>query len=151
MIHAIADLLTPELIHLDVTAQDAFGAITKVAARLEGNPAIRDFDEFLQAVISREKVSPTVSPQGVAFPHARTKCVSRIVMAVGRSPIGLTFKSCAHKIHLVFLIGTPPESAREYLALLGGLARLLKEEKLRQSLLQAATAEELIESIRRAG
>jgi mannitol/fructose-specific phosphotransferase system IIA component (Ntr-type) len=151
MTNAIADLLTPELIHLDVTAPDGFSAIAKVAGKLKGSPAIRNMDEFLEAVVAREKVSPTVSPQGVAFPHARTMCVSRIVMAVGRSVEGVTFESCQQKIHLVFLIGTPPESAREYLALLGGLARIMKDEKVRQSLLQAATAEELIEAIRRAG
>jgi mannitol/fructose-specific phosphotransferase system IIA component (Ntr-type) len=151
MINSIADLLTPELVHLDVTAQNACGAITKVAGQLKGNPAVADHDAFVSAVLSREKVSPTVSPQGVAFPHARTACVSRIVMAIGRSPGGLTYENCANKIHLIFLIGTPPESAREYLALLGGLARLVKEEKVRRSLLEAGSAEELIEAIRRAG
>ena len=84
---------------------------------------------------------------GVAFPHARTALVKDIVTAVGRSVAGVPFGSKKEPVHFVFIIGTPPDRAPQYLAFVGTLARLLRTESTRQKLLTAPTADAFVAAL----
>ena len=48
-------------------------------------------DQFFELVMEREGKSSTVANGGVAFPHARTDLVERILLGIGRSKGGVTF------------------------------------------------------------
>ena len=65
-------------------------------------------------------------------------------MAVGRSRDGVRFEQCGEIAHLIFLIGTPPDKVREYLGLVGKLARRLKMQSVREKLMRAPSAEEFL-------
>ena len=143
----ISDFLKPEYIALDLRAGTEPEAILEVAGTLRPDSAILNFHGFCDEVFSREKLSPTALGSGVAFPHARTEHVSRIVAAVGRSRKGVWFEKCRENVHLIFVIGTPRESVREYLALLATLAFLLKQKPVREKLMAAATREEFFAAL----
>ncbi len=142
MLPSFTDLLTPDRIALDLGAKRAEEAIREVAALLVTHPSVLDLEAFCAAVLAREAVSTTAAEYGVAFPHARVDCVRQIVIAAGRSREGVTFVGSPQRVHLIFVIGTPLEMVREYLALLGGLARLLKNPRVRERLREARTADE---------
>jgi mannitol/fructose-specific phosphotransferase system IIA component (Ntr-type) len=147
MATTVLDLLTPDLLTLDLrasTAGDAIGA----AAPLARNPAVSDFAAFCAAVLAREEISPTAVGYGVAFPHARVNHVRQIVIAAGRSSEGIAFAGSLQRVHLILVIGTPLDMVREYLALLGGLAKLLKNIRVRERLMDAATADEFLAALR---
>jgi mannitol/fructose-specific phosphotransferase system IIA component (Ntr-type) len=141
---SVVECLTSEAIDLELKARNETEAIRTLAGLLHGKAGILDLAAFQRSVLDRESLCPTAMNNGVAFPHARTDLVRQIVMAVGRSREGVRFEQCGQTVHLIFLIGTPPDKLREYLALVGKLARLLKKEDARRKLLNAASTEEFL-------
>ena len=151
MIPSLSELLVPSVLQLDLTAPDEEEAIRAVTASLSGNPAVKDVGRLAAQVLEREKLSTTALGHGVAFPHARTGEVTQIVVAIGRSREGVLFRESGQRVNFLFVIGTPPDRVAQYLALVGRLARLLKEEAVRAQLLAATTAEEFLTPLRSAG
>ena len=143
-------LLSPDQVVLDVRADDEVAAIRTVAAALAEHPGVTDTAALANEVIERERLSSTALGSGVAFPHARTTLVKEIVVAVGRCVAGVPFAGNAEPVHFIFVIGTPPDRAAAYLALVGTLARVLRSETLRQKLLAVATADDFVAALRAA-
>lgn len=138
----LSSILTLERINVNLQATTETDAIDEVAQILARDPSVLNFEAFREELFNREKVSPTALGNGVAFPHARSNYVEKIVMAVGRSPGGVWFEKCPEKVRLVFLIGTPTAAIREYLGLLAALASMLKQEAVLEKLMLAGTSEE---------
>ena len=152
MISPLSQLLVPELVKLDLMASSDVEAISTVADLLAGHPdLIGDAAQFRDAVLAREKLSPTALGYGVAFPHARTPQVKQIVVAIGRSRDGVLFEQAGQRVHLFFVIGTPLDKVPEYLAVVGRLVRLLKNDEIRARLLAASTVEEFLAPLRGQG
>jgi mannitol/fructose-specific phosphotransferase system IIA component (Ntr-type) len=147
MANALSELLRPENVTLDLPPSEADAAILAAAAPLALRPAVTNFGAFCQALLEREKTSSTAIGLGVAFPHARMNHVTEIVMAAGRCSEGVAFPGADEPVRLIFVIGTPLGMVREYLKLLGGLAKVLKRAELRQRLLRAATAAEFVHAL----
>ncbi len=141
-------LLSPAQVLLDLRADDEAGAIRAVAGMFAGHPGVTDAARLADEVIDRERLSSTALGCGVAFPHARTGLVTEIVVAAGRSVEGVRFAGSDDAVHFVFVIGTPPDRAPQYLALVGTLARLLRTETARQELLTAPTPDAFVTLLR---
>ena len=136
---------------LDLSAGSADDAIRAVTALFAGDPAVVDVDRLAAEVVEREKLSPTAIGHGVAFPHARTAQVREIVMAIGRSTEGVVFRGAQDRIHFVFVIGAPPDRAAQYLALVAGLARLIKNDAVRSRLMDAPDVAAFLDVLRSGG
>ena len=105
--------------------------------------------KILEALLEREKLGSTGIGHGVAIPHAKLKGIDSIVVAFGRSKLGVPFQSMDGKqVHLFFLIIAPENSTSAHLKALGGISRLLLDSEFRQKLIKAETAEELSGLIR---
>ncbi|NBR47148.1 MAG: PTS sugar transporter subunit IIA [Verrucomicrobia bacterium] len=138
----LAELIQPGLVLLDIKETKRTAAIHEVALLLEKDPGVINFRSFYDELLARERVEATSLGNGVAFPHARTDHVKKMVLAVGRSPAGVVFENSGETIHLIFVIGTPRRMVTEYLALVGAMARLLRSEEVRRKLMSARTPEE---------
>ena len=150
MIPPLSELLVPSAVQLDLPAQNEEDAIRTLTGLLVPNPACRDAAGLAAQVLEREKLSSTVLGYGVAFPHARTTLVTDIVVAIGRSREGVEFRDPGQRVNFLFVIGTPPDRVAQYLALVGRLARLLRDDALRTRMLDAATPEEFLAPLRSA-
>jgi mannitol/fructose-specific phosphotransferase system IIA component (Ntr-type) len=84
----------------------------------------------------------------VAFPHARTDLVDRLVLGIGRSKQGIPFGYSSELVHLIFLVGVPQRTVTDYLVCVGGLARVVKDQTRRDALMAATTREEFVEVLR---
>jgi fructose-specific phosphotransferase system IIA component len=134
----IASLLSPETIKLDLQAKEKNAALREVAGLLARSSCVGDFEAFFQEILQRERVSNTALGHDVAIPHARTDQCSDILVAVGRSHDGVDFEAKdGLPVRLIFLIGTPKQMVTDYLRVVGNLARLLRQDDLRQRLLDA--------------
>jgi PTS system fructose-specific IIA component len=142
-----AALFQPELLVLELSATDAPGAIAELSSRFQERGLLTDAAHFTELVLAREQICSTALGSGVAFPHARTNLVSEISVAIGRHTPGVRFAPEQPLTQLIFLIGTPTSMVREYLDLVGQLARRLRAEELRQQLLRAATPQEFIAAL----
>lgn len=143
---ALADLLDPKHVDLDLRARTAEKAIRKIVRLLAADEQLNDPAKFLEQVLARERVNPSIAEHGVAFPHARTDLVNKIVLGIGRSRAGVPFGN-GSRARLIFLIGVPQRLVNDYLVCVGALARLLKDDEIRTRLLTAQTAEEFVETV----
>ena len=135
---ALVDLLDEKNVALNLRARKQATAVRELVQLLAANRKIDNPKEFLEQVLARERVNPTMTDHGVAFPHARTDLVKEIVLAIGRSRAGVPFGN-GKRAHLIFLIGVPRQLVNDYLVVLGNLARLVADDFTRTALLQAET------------
>ncbi len=145
---SLSDLLHESHVDLDLRGQTLTNALETLIKLLEADEKIRDPERFLEQVLQREKASPTYVENEVAFPHARTDLVDRIVLAIGRSSSGIPLGPNGERARLIFLIGVPKQLISDYLVCVGTLARLLKNAEVRQRLLSAETSREFVEVLR---
>src|SRR6267142_2214157 len=144
----IASLLSPETIRLDLQNRQKVPALREVAELLAQSKCVGDFEAFFNEILQRERVSNTALGYDVAIPHARTDQCSDILIAVGRSREGIDFEAKDGKpVRLIFLIGSPKQMVTDYLRVVGTLARLLRQDDLRQRLLDAPDAAAFIKII----
>ena len=144
MARTLSEMLKPFMIALDLKSTTQDEAVREVALILKDMPAVLDFEGFYRDLQAREKVESTCLGHDVAFPHARTDHVKDMVIAVGRNRAGIPFGGGAQRVKMIFVIGTPKRMVTEYLAVVGAMARLLKDEPMRQKLMSAKTQEEFL-------
>ena len=124
----LADLLKESHVDLDLGTCTMTAAVEKLITLLGADETIRDPQKFLEQVLAREKVSPTIVDSEIAFPHARTQLVDRIILGMGRSQAGIPFGPNGESARLIFLIGVP-ETDDQRLSRLRRRARAFTEER----------------------
>ena len=144
----LSEILDPKLVALEVREGTAAEAILEIAELLRDNGHVQDYFKFADAVMEREGRSSTNTGDGVAFPHARTDLVARLVLGIGRSRDGIRFGMSKEPVHLIFLFGVPKQMVTDYLVCVGAVARVVKDKSKRDALMAAATAEEFVELMR---
>jgi mannitol/fructose-specific phosphotransferase system IIA component (Ntr-type) len=144
----LADLLDPKHVELALRPRTAENAIRELISLLAANEQVPDPDKFFTQIMERERANSSMVEHGVAFPHARTDVMEKIVLAIGRSRFGIPFGSQKERARLIFLIGVPQRLVSDYLVCVGALARMAKDDDVRTQLLQASTTEEFIAILR---
>lgn len=109
----------------------------------------KDAGKLVQILLKRESLGSTGIGQGVAIPHGKSDCVSRLVAAFGVSRAGVNFDSLdGEMVHLFFLLVAPEDSAGPHLKALARISRLLKDKHFRESLRNAKDEKTLVRIIR---
>ena len=146
----LADFLRPEYVQLHPAATSRDAAIREIAALLETDVKVLDWEELHRRVAAS---APCVAEPGASFciclPHARTAAVTEMVMSVGRFDSGLRIARVEQPVRYLFCIAVPPEMATDYLRIIGLLARIVKDPKSEVQIHTAATPEEFIETLAR--
>jgi len=144
----ISELLPRSAIVLNLQSKEKFAVISELVRPLVAAGAITDEPEFTSAIVRRENMESTGIGLGVAIPHARTKAVSSIVLAFGRSDTGVDFSSLDGKpSHLIFLIAAPEEQKTEYIMTLARLSKLLRKDEVRIGLNKAGSPDDVMRVI----
>src|SRR5271154_225427 len=146
----ISSLLKPEQIKLELTQQKRCNAINEVAQLLQHNPNVTNFAGFYEELLARERIESTFLGNEIAFPHSRTDSLKGMVLAICRSPQGVWFENSNQTVKLIFVIGTPKRMVTDYLSVVGGLARLLKDPSTREHLISAPGVDEFIATLTQA-
>ena len=144
----LTEILDPRQVSLELREATAEEAILEIVELLRDNGQVKDYFRLADAVMEREGRSSTNTGDGVAFPHARTALVDQLVLGIGRSKTGIRFGGPNTSVHLIFLIAVPERMVTDYLVCVGALARVVKEPARRRALMDATTAEDLVEQIR---
>ena len=144
---ALADLVDPKQITLNLRAETQEEAIREIVGLLVGAGKIDNPEKFLEQLKAREAANSTYAADGVAFPHARTKLVDQIVVGIGRSEAGIPWTGKGEVAHLIFLIAVPERLISDYLVVVGTIARTTKDRPLRTLLLHAESTDEFIATL----
>ena len=141
-------LLDPKFFVPELKGSTASEAIWEIVQLMHESGDLREAEAFFEAVMEREKKSPTVADDAIAYPHARTELVQELMLGIGRSSKGVRFDD-PDLVHLVFVIAVPQQMVNDYLICVGALARTLRSKETREALLAAATPAEFIARLRK--
>lgn len=135
-------LPAPAAVDLDLESQTIRGAMRKLHDALERHPAIREHAALWRAFEERLALGANCLSAAVAIPHVRTSTVSEMVLAVGRSRLGVEVDESHPSVRIVFLVAAPPNQINEYLAFMAALSRRLKTPGTLDGLLRATSEAE---------
>ena len=139
-------ILDPNKVVLNLAAQRNFDAIRELATVLLQDEIVPDQKHLLAALIRREQQASTGIGKGVAVPHAHEEEIQRQLLAIGISPAGIDFDAPdGQPVHIIALLITPLKHQKQHMALLAALSQCLQQEEVRQRLLQAADAVEVVD------
>jgi fructose-specific phosphotransferase system IIA component len=146
----IDDVITTDLIILDLDATERDAAIAEMADRLVAQGRISDRDAYVNAVLEREREGGgTGMEMGVAIPHAKSEAVKNASVAVARSAQGIDFGGDSEQPStLLFLIAAPAGGDDLHIRLLSRLSRRLIHESFREKLYNASSPDEVMETLR---
>lgn len=140
----IQDIVSPEAIVDNLRADTKEGVLRELSEVIAKFVPKLSTDSLAGILMERESLGSTGIGDGVAIPHGKVAGIERLVAAFGRSRNGVQFHSLDGKpAHLFFLIMAPENSAGMHLKALARISRLLKDERFRRSLLEAADVDEL--------
>ena len=147
----ITDFLDEEAVSCELKAETKDGIIRELVGLLVKADAIKDKDvsKLVHILLDREALGSTGIGQGVAIPHGKSDCVTKLVSAFGVSRAGVNFDSLdGEPVHLLFLLVAPEDSAGPHLKALARISRLLKDKHFRDSLRTARDEKTVVRIIR---
>jgi PTS system fructose-specific IIA component/PTS system nitrogen regulatory IIA component len=137
-----ADFIQAGAIKADLIADDKEGVIRELAESLVKAGALNadDLDGIIKAIMKREELGSTGIGKGIAVPHTKHPSVSKLVGTVGVSADGVDFNSLdGEKVHLLFLLISPPDRPGDHLRALENISRQLRDDAFCRFLKQART------------
>ena len=147
----IMGFLDERAVSTNVTTQSKEDIIQELVGLLvqAGSVKEKDVNKLVQILMKRESLGSTGIGQGVAIPHGKSDCVSKLVAAFGVSRTGVNFDSLdGEPVYLFFLLVAPEDSAGPHLKALARISRLLKDKHFRESLKAAGDEKTLVKIIR---
>src|SRR5258706_6940271 len=149
----LSELITAATINLNLRSLDREAVLEELVNQI---PELSDQTParltLIRALHERELLHSTGIGDGVALPHARNGLVGLVnhaIIVFGRHPKGINFGAIDQiPARLFFLLIAP--TVTQHLGILARISRLLRDPKLRQSLLAVERPEKLIELIKSA-
>jgi PTS system fructose-specific IIA component/PTS system nitrogen regulatory IIA component len=141
-----ADFVLSEAIRADLAAEDKEGVIREMVQALLDARGIEgdQFESIVKAILKREELGSTGIGRGVAVPHTKHPSVDRLVGTVAVSGHGVDFESLdGDKVHLFFLLISPPDRPGDHLRALENISRRLRDETFCKFLRQSKTPEDI--------
>ncbi len=144
----IMDFLNKKAISVNLKATDKEGVIHELVELLSNAAEIKNKEELIKAVLSREALGSTGIGQGVGIPHAKSQNVKELIAAFGLSKNGVDFDSLdGEPVHIFFLLLAPEESAGPHLKALARISRMLKDKFFRDLLRKAKDENDILRII----
>jgi len=142
----LTQILQSSCVLAPLKGTDKIAAITELVDILNASDQIVDRDVVLQAVIEREETRSTGIGSGIAIPHGKCAGTKELVMALGIAATGIDFDSIdGNPVSIVVLIASPIDRTGPHIQALARISRLMLDEEFKQSMENAASAEELYE------
>jgi len=149
-----ARLFGSKNVFLDLQATVKDEALPEIVRQLEENEVFtaKEASSALRALREREKLGSTGIGNGVAIPHAKTKGVKEMVVALARSKEGIEFQSIdGEPVQLVFLIVSPAAEQEQHLDMLRWMSKLGRNSDFRMFFARARNVREVQGLLREMG
>jgi mannitol/fructose-specific phosphotransferase system IIA component (Ntr-type) len=147
----LSELLVPAAISTRLRATTKREAIAELVGLLEGGHGVESQGEILDRVMRREAMMSTGIGNGVAIPHGKARSVDRMLAACAVAPSGIEFESVDGEPARLFILLVSPENVGAiHVRVLANISRLLKEESVRQEIIDSASPAVLLAALRAA-
>lgn len=144
----IMDFLDKKAIAANLKATDKEGVIRELVDLLANAGDIKNKEDLIKSVLTRESLGSTGIGQGIGIPHAKTQSVKSLIAAFGLSQTGVNFESLdGEPVHIFFLLVAPEESAGPHLKALARISRMLKDKHFRDMLRKAKEEKDVLRII----
>lgn len=141
----IQEIISTDNINLKLEVKNKKEAFIKIAEMFYKNNAIKNIDEYVQAVLKREEEFSTGIGFGIAIPHAKCKSVKKATVGIAKLVHKIEYDSIDDEpITTIFMIAVPEGAANEHIKILSTLSRKFIHENFRQELKEAKTPEEIL-------
>ncbi len=140
-------LLTVDHIIPNLDAAEQWPAIDEMAGLLFTRDLLPASDRpaVLEGLRQREQQFTTNIGSGVAIPHAFHPELREVLAVFARSRTGISFGDAARSpVHLIVLFILPQHDHRLRLETLAAIAKTVAHGEMRQRLLEAGSAEEIL-------
>jgi len=144
----IMDFLNKKAVTASLKAADKEGVIKELVDLLAKADDIKNREDLVRAILTRESLGSTGIGQGIGIPHAKSQSVKSLVAAFGLSQKGVNFDSLdGEPVHIFFLLIAPEESAGPHLKALARISRMLKDKYFRDLLRKSKDEKDILRII----
>ncbi|QDU93504.1 PTS sugar transporter subunit IIA [Lignipirellula cremea] len=147
------DFVSTDAIRADLSAEDKESVIRELVQGLVKAGEIREeeLESIFAAIMKREELGSTGIGRGVAVPHTKHPSVDRLVGTVGVSSQGVDFNSLdGEKVHLLFLLISPPDRPGDHLRALENISRQLRDDTFCRFLKQSKASKDIMQLLEEA-
>ncbi len=129
--------------YLDST--EKYQSIEELAHIFENSDICDDIDTLIKALKERDEIMSTGIGFGIAVPHAKINAVKKMAFAIGISKKGITFDSIdGEPVHVIIMVAAGERQHKKYLKLLSNIMSILKNEKIKERMINSQSADEII-------
>ena len=149
----LSDLIHADSVVPELKATDRNGVIRELIQSLADHGAIdlATVETIARATIARENQGSTGFGKGVAVPHVKHACLTKMIATIGRSSQGVDFAALDRApVFTIFMLLSPASAPEDHLAAMERVFRYLQRESFRRFLRQSETREEIVELINEA-
>jgi fructose-specific phosphotransferase system IIA component len=113
---------------------------------LAAQKVVTSVEKILEAVLQREEIMTTGVGNGIAIPHCKADSIQGFAVALGITREAIDFNAIdGSPVHIIFLLVGPMDQPGMHIKLLSRISRVMNSESIRNQLLSAGSAEEMIE------
>jgi PTS system fructose-specific IIA component/PTS system nitrogen regulatory IIA component len=137
-----SDFICKDAIRTQLEADEKEAVIRAMAKSLVEAQQVndKDFESIVEAILKREELGSTGIGRGVAVPHTKHASIDHLMGTVAVSEEGVDFDSLdGEKVHLLFLLVSPPDRPGDHLRALENISRQLRDDTFCRFLKQAKT------------
>ncbi|AXG39254.1 PTS sugar transporter subunit IIA [Enterococcus gilvus] len=144
---SIGDVITEELIQLEMKAKTKKEAIQELTRLLMANGDIEDEEDFMADVFEREAEGMTGIGNNIAIPHGKSDSVIKTSLVVGKAATPIEWESLDEEpVRVIILFAVKNTDANTmHIKLLQKVAMLLADEDFIENMVNAQTKAEMLE------
>jgi len=144
----LSDYLPEDHIIHNLKGKTKIEIIEELLLKMQELNLIKDYDSTLNDILAREGYLSTGLENGLAIPHAKTNGTDELVMVFGLKKEGVEFETLDNKpAQLIFLVLSPPDTSGPHIQALALITRNLKNEAVRESIINAQSPASIVEII----
>ena len=142
----LSDLFIKEAMDLSLKTTTKSETLAHLAGNFASLGKVSDVDAYVAALEAREAQSTTGVGDEIAIPHAQHESITEAAIVFGRSEQGIEWESFdGQPAKLIFMIAAPAGGGGEHLQALAKLSSVLMNPEAKAALLQAGSADEVVE------
>jgi fructose-specific phosphotransferase system IIA component len=141
-----SDFICKDAVRTQLEADEKKMVIRAMATSLVEAGKIQpgDFESIVEAILKREDLGSTGIGRGVAVPHTKHPSIDKLIGTVAVSEEGVDFDSLdGEKVHLLFLLVSPPDRPGDHLRALENISRQLRDESFCRFLKQSSKPDDV--------